>query len=494
MSLQHKPTPPVDDLEDGGVATIATGRAFRLIDFAPVVLGVLFVLAMSLSWLQVWHPFIEHDDWDAILPVEPARRGVAHQRLLWEGRPLNYAWWLVGGHALTTVTAALLYELSYLAFVVRVAWRWAPGWLSLPVVVALFGSPMIAETLFWPATLGVSMVILAIAAWTLPLCSGRRNLTAGWIVVMTGAAFLAYPPACLLIFVLLVVELIDARFRHLVAATVLFGVSYVAAALSVFAMNLYVFGKFGLEVRAWRKPNPLRDFHSLEVNARRYWLQLDRLVTLTTIPFVIGVCALVACIAMPTLRQRGARLALALVIFLGVEGGTTLLTGVNTAYRGSPWVWPVLIVPLIWIARARPRLHPGAVRAVAVLALVVVGVWGIRYWRVAIDYNQHRLALYDKVETKLAKATQQFPSDFVVIYGDAGDWQQPAFTQEAQYLSQRALDAHGTKITNCHPPTCDLPRRPDVVRQLRQGRQVIHTPGYILVVPPSHVRPHGDRL
>ena len=156
------------------------------------------------------------------------------------------------------------------------------------------------------------------------------------------------------------------------------------------------------------------------------------------------------------------------------------------------------MVPLVWLAqqRAYPWLRdrsvpwPRVVRAVAVLALVAVGLWGIRYWRNAVHYNQHRLALYNSVERQLGHAVAEHPSDRVLIYGDDSDWTQDAFTAEAQYLSVRAYYSYGITLTNCRPPTCNLPERPAVAAQIQQGAQVIHTVGFILVVPPSHVHLH----
>ena len=217
----------------------------RLTDLLPVVVGVLVVVALSLAWLQVLHPYLEHDDWDSLLRVTPARREFIHGRLLNEGRWLNYWWWLGLGHLFSMVGASLLYQVAYLAFVARVAWRWAPGWLSLPVVVALFAAPMVAEMSFWPFTLGPSMVIAALAAWTLPLCVARNRTLAPWIVTVVVLSFFTYPPVTLVLFLVLALELIDDRWKRLIGAAVLFGLSYLVATAGVFALNKQAFGKFG---------------------------------------------------------------------------------------------------------------------------------------------------------------------------------------------------------------------------------------------------------
>jgi hypothetical protein len=462
------------------------------------VVGLAVVVVLSLSWLQVLHPYLEHDDWDSLLPVTDARRAFIHGRLLNEGRWLNYWWWLGLGHLFSTVGASLLYQAAYIAFVARLAWRWAPGWLSLPVVAALFAAPMVAETSFWPATLGPSMVIAALAAWTLPLCVRGNRTLALWIAVAVILSFFSYPPVTLVLFLVLAVELIDDTWKRLIGAVVVFGASYLVATAAVFGLNEQAFGKFGIEVRPWRKPNQLRDLHSLWVNIKRYLLQVDHLVHATAIPMIIGLCALAACLSVPTLRRRAIRFILALAVTLGLEAGPTILNGVLTAYRGSWWAWFLPVVPLVWLAReqAYPWLRDGSVsgpriaKAVAVLALVAVGLLGIRHWREAIHYNQHRLALYNTVERQLGHTVKQYPSDRVLIYGDAADWRQDAFTQEAQYLTVRANYSYGITITNCRPPACNIAQRPTVAAQIRRGDQVIRTPGFILVVPPSHVRLH----
>jgi hypothetical protein len=469
-------------------------------DLLPVAMGGLVVVALSLAWLQVLHPYLEHDDWDFLLPVTTARADAMHARLLNEGRWLNYWWWLGPGHLFSTVGASLLYFAAYIAFVARIAWRWAPGWLSLPVVVALFASPMPAEASFWPSTLGLSMVIAALAAWTLPLCVERNRTLSPWIVAVVVLSFFAYPPVTLVLFLVLVVELIDASWKRLTGAVVLFCLSYVAATAGVFALNERAFGKFGIEVRPWRRPNPIHDLHDLWVNIKRYLLQMDHLVHATALPIVLGLCASAVCLAVPDLRRRAVRLMLAVVVVAGIGASPTILDGVLTAYRGSWWVWFPTLVPLVWLARAKgsPRLRdrsvasPPVLRMAAVLALVASGLSGIQVWRSAIHYNQHRFALYSSVERQLGHAIAQHPSDRVYIYGDADNWTQFVFTQEAQYLSMRASYMYGITVANCHPPACNVAERPAVAAQIQRGVQVIHTAGVILVVPPSRVHPQPD--
>jgi hypothetical protein len=454
--------------------------------FVPLLVGLALAVALTEVWRQVGHPFIEHDDWDFQFPIDSLRREFMLDRLLAEGRWLNYLWWLGPGHLLSPVTAVLIYELSFVVLVARVAWRWGQGWLSLPTAVALFGCPMVVALSFWPATVGLSVLITAVAACTLARCTVSRRALLTWIVVATGLAFLSYPPAALVIFVILIVEVVDRDLREIVLVTVAFGITYVASTLVVFTLNLIAFGTFGIEIRPWRHPNPVHGLGDLGENLGRYGDQLGQLAQTITIPLALGGLATAACLLIPRLRARGIRLVLTTVVLLGLQSSTTILSGVTTPFRGTAWIWFLIIVPTLWLAqevRARQWIRAGAV-----VALVAVGLWGLRYGHDAIETNQHRREVYQRIEDRLMSLARTHPDARVLIYGNEADWLNAVFTQEAEYLAQKVYNDHGVLITYCRPPTCAAALRPSVIARADAGQRALLSAELILVVPSAHRR------
>ncbi|RNL64070.1 hypothetical protein EFK50_05845 [Nocardioides marmoriginsengisoli] len=447
----------------------------------PWALGLLAALVLTEAWRQVGHPYIAHDDWGFLLPVDAARRDAMLDHVLAEGRWLNYLWWLGPGHLLTPVTAVLLFGTAYLTFVAGVARRWAPGWLGLPVALALFSSPMIADLWLWPATLGPSMLITAVAALTVSRCARRPQLLRAWVVLATFLAFLSYPPAALVILVIVVVELVDRSLRELTGITVVFGLAYVASALVVFTLNQIAFGTFGIEPMAWRRPNPLHDLGDVGQNLRTYADSVGELVGSTTIPIALGALGVAVCLALPRLRARGLRLVLLVVALLGVQAATTIASGTFTPYRSNAWLWLLVVVPFVWIARETSARQWG--RAAAVVALVVVGSWGIRYWQAAVEYSQDRREHYQRIEDRVVAEARKAPYDAIYLLGSEEDWRRGLFRQETQYLSEKTRADHGITLLGCHPPSCRLGSRPSVVARIAAGRHVMRTGDYIVVVP-----------
>ncbi len=174
--------------------------------YLPAVLGIIVAVLASRLFVQLGHPFLSHDDWDNLLPPDEFRERLMWNRLLLEGRWLNWGLWRLGGWILTPVTATLVYFAAYTAFVLRLAQRLVPGWWGLVVAAALFVSPMVCEAGYWPAVLGPSMVVLAVAAWTLPLLNHKTGWLLAWLGVFTLLAMLSYQPVALLLFLMLMFE------------------------------------------------------------------------------------------------------------------------------------------------------------------------------------------------------------------------------------------------------------------------------------------------
>lgn len=454
--------------KDGGLAP-------RLL---PVALGLVLIVVASRASAQILHPFLEHDDWNAILPADPARIVSMHARLLTDGRWLNYGWWRVIGVHLTPVTASVLFHLAYLAFVGRFAYRLAPGWLGLLAAAGLFVSPMISQTTYWPAVLAPSIVILALAVWTLPLCRHEVRRFAVWLLVFTALAVLAYPPVALVIFLALIVEEIDKSVRQLAVTAVIFTGCYVVSLVGVFTLNWLKFDHFGVVVGAWRDPNPVHGFEDVVENVGRYGEQWRATFEIATVPVLVGAAALIVCLVHPRTRHNGTVFGLALVVVGGLEAASTIVGGYGTPFRASAWVWIAIVVPIVWVARSSVR----GLREAAVVGLVVTSVWGAVYWAAAVQDHQTRLDEYDRMEARLGRVIEHHPNARVLIYGNEADWDNALFRQEVVYFRSRTFDQHGVYPSYCQIPYCKVVDPAAVARQ--RPRRVWYLHRTIIVVPP----------
>ena len=112
------------------------------------------------------------------------------------------------------------------------------------------------------------------------------------------------PVVPVLLLVALVVELIDRTVRELVVPVLTFCVAYALGTAVAFTANLIAFGRFGLEVLPWRKPNPVHGVGDLVENTGRAFDVLWGLVGSMTVPAGLGALGLVAGIGALVTRSR----------------------------------------------------------------------------------------------------------------------------------------------------------------------------------------------
>lgn len=445
--------------------------------YLPAALGILLAIFASRLFIQLGHPFLSHDDWDNLLPPDVDRERLMWNRLLFEGRWLNWGLWHLGGWILTPLTATLVYFGAYAAFVLRFAQRLMPGWWGLIVAAALFVSPMVCEAGYWPAILGPSMVVLALGAWTLPLLRHKTVWLLGWLAVFTLLAMLSYQPVALLLFVMVIVEERHRSLRQLAALAVAFGVAWATSILVTFTLNWFAFGRFGVQPQPWRKPNQLEDLSDLVTNLGVAGGHFALIFTTLTVPIVLGLLAIAGCLAIRALRKDAVILVLATLVMAVLESVSTIVGGFVTPFRSSMWVWVVIVVAISYLMRAGRRL----LTIVAGVAAATVFASGSFYWGNSVVAKQALLEKYDAIESRLGTLLGENPGAQVLIVGSARDWKWPIFAQQATYLQSRTIDEYGVKPRHCRPPRCKVSTRPEVYA----GESVVKVGKRIAVRPPA---------
>jgi hypothetical protein len=429
--------------------------------YLPAAVGILVAIFASRLFVQLGHPFLSHDDWDNLLPPDEYRERLMWNRLLFEGRWLNWGLWHLGGWVLTPITATALYFGAYAAFVLRFAQRLVPGWWGVVVAAALFVSPMVCEAGYWPAILGPSMVVLALAAWTLPLLRHRTGWLLAWLGFFTLLAMLSYQPVALLLFLMLMVEERQRSIRQLAALAIAFVGAWGASIAVTFTLNWFAFGVFGVEPQAWRKPNPLEDVNDLFTNLGVAGGHFALIFTTLPVPILLGLAAIAGCLAVRSLRKHAVVLLLATLVMAGLESVSTIVGGFVTPFRSSMWVWVVIVVAISYLITA----GRGVRAVIAAAAAAAVAVSGSLYWAGSVATKQERLSEYDGIASDLGRVLADKPGARITIVGSERDWKWPIFAQQATYLQSRTIDEYGIKPSLCKPARCRLARDPDVVRR-----------------------------
>lgn len=424
---------------------------------------------------QVVTPFIRRDDWPYLLPTRVPGSFDIYARNLAEGRWLNYLWWLVVGQHESPSVASVVYALAYAFFVVGftrlfdLRGRLATGLLAL----AVFASPLWERLVYWPATLTPSVIVAALAVWTLPRAAVARRGLVAWLVLVTVLCVLTYPPVAPILLVAALVRVRDRPWRTTLGAGVAFVAGYAVGILSIYALNWIAFRHFGIQIAAWRHPNAAHNLHDLAVNARRYLSDVRSLARALGwgalgAGTVVGIGALVD----RTTRAAWLRILTGLVLVVALDGAQTLLTGVATNPRGLLWGWLFAVVPAgLLVSGVRWG------RWVGTITLVALAVSGLLQWRSDVAAHQQTRREYAAIVDAVV-ARQQAERHDVVLYQDhslrgtlRGDT--VAGTVEAMLYEYGGVASHWCSKVQCaHLPPA------------RGGSVLPLGPAIVVVLPP----------
>jgi hypothetical protein len=185
------------------------------------------------------------------------------------------------------------------------------------------------------------------------------------------------------LFIAAVVQLGARPWKDVLLLCVGYVIAYAVGVAIIYALNGIAFGHFGLQIAAWRRPNPLQGLHDLRVNVFRYLRQMGRLWADLTLVTVVGVGAAVVGAFDVRVRPRLLRLLVALGVVVGLAGAQTVVTGITTNIRGELWAWLAVLRPAVLLLRGT-----GWSPRVGAACLAVLAVLGVLAWRVDIGAHQ----------------------------------------------------------------------------------------------------------
>lgn len=455
-------------------------RSRAVTSAAAMVGGILAVALVTGLVVQVAHPFIRHDDWGFSLSSDEPGSTDIWARNQYEGRWLTWVWWRVLGQHLSIVMATTVFVVAYSTWVVGTVrlLRLRRWWQQAAATTALLVSTTWIQLVYWPGTLSPSMVVAAVAVWTLPYARRRRSTWWPWLFLSVGLAVLSYQPVALLLLFAVAVTERRSGFLRLVRVAVGFAVAYAAGVLVVWTLNWWAFGVFGVTLAQWRQPNPLHSVADLVTNLGRYRTQLRSLASDLGPALVVGAVATVVGLWGRRTRRATGLVLVAGLMSVSVEAAVTVVTGAVTGVRASLWAWPLIVLPAALLAAARGPW----VRRTGVVCLLGLTFVGILQWR--SDLGEHRQTRdeYDALITQVAEARQRFPGLPVVL------WMEPAIRKTARgNMTAVTLQNMTQEQQGVYPRWCSKARCAAIAATVTpppRGEVVVADGAIVLRVPP----------
>jgi len=460
----------------------ASGRSHAL-RLGPT-LTVVLVAALVMSALNLIDPIIRYDDYPALFADGPA----FWNKTLHEGRWLNYIW-----HLREVVTPAWLnfavYQSLWAVFVASIAvvvsGPKGTNWFTLVLALMMMVSPSAMLISLWFNTLIPGLAIVALYAFLACRVSNRtlRVMLPGFVIV----SFMAYTTYPLLLLAVCIAKTDDHSWRDLIGLIALFCISFLAALLTVYAINWQVHGIFGVPPADWREPitaTGLDGFYERLGKLSETFKVFFQRNGFDFAPLSAFIPALLVA-ALLMLRKRAPMEAL--YLFAGLSIGIALVVvqvlklGVIAPPRAFIFVW---IFAALAIVRAVQCLSVSESLAGRIGRNAILLIIGVYFIQIFLFYGQFR----DWHRDTHALAQEISASDGpIYVYGDPTEIAsgKSAGLQASLALTFRMKMLTGQELVTCDATPDQCPPLPELghqggaeihVRQNDDGMFLIFTP------------------
>ncbi len=462
---------------------IGTAQKSNSLQMWPTYLVVL-VAVMVMSGLNLVDPMIRHDDYPAFFADGPQ----FWNKTLHEGRWLNYIW-----HLREVVTPAWLnfavYQSLWALFIASLSVV-ASGpkgvtWFTLVMALMMMVSPAAMLISLWFNTLILGLALVALFAFLACRVSSRtlRALLPGFVIV----SFMAYTTYPLLLLAVCIAKTEDRSLRDLAALLFLFCASFVAAVLTVYAINWQVHDVFGVPVANWREATAAAGMEGVQQNLAKLWESFEIIFNrngLGYFPLMVFIPTLLVggfVVLFKRAPMEGLYLLAGLSIGIALVVVQVMKIGVIVPPRAFVFAWVfavMVIVRAVELLSVKEGWH-GRLGRNAVLLIV-----GVYFIQIFLFYGQFRPW---QADTKaLAREIAPLEGE-VYVYGNPMDIASGdrASVQARVALEFRLKMLTGRDVVTCHAKPDLCPPQPELgdtkdkeihVRATDAGTFLIFTP------------------
>jgi hypothetical protein len=432
------------------------GKLKELDQIPSVFIAVVCLILISLN--QFNYPIVNHDDWDFLFEQGAVPGfGTPWERTLWEGRWINYLYYGISQN-LTGFESSVIFFVFYASFIGLSAYILAGQRFSSILAVALFFSPVSADFSRWPTTLSPAMIILAIVAGFFAVSRSVKYdilvmLAAVYLLVMTYASLSS------IVLILYVVKNSE-DIPSLTRVVLLFVLAYLSSVISIYGINYFNHGYFGLDIQAWREPHPLRGFGDIHPNAMKYISTLTEAISSWYVFFILSVIGWLLSFFVGGARDFIKKSLFAVFSWILIELLLEIKTGIRIASRSELWIWFSSFIPLAYFIY---RSNSQAPRVYGVFALLTSVTITVPFWADIFENETSVMKTLDSFALQ-AKLLLPFADEQVIYaYGKPRDF--PGLyrmqADQIRHLQNAMWGAYRLHVEPCAPELCDKIKNTD---------------------------------
>jgi hypothetical protein len=396
---------------------------------------------------QAIYGFIEHDDYEWLLA--PGESGNSPWgKTLSEGRWINWLWSLVSPNltpALASVLLILLFSIvCWLAVEVVTKHR-----ASVLAALTLLFAPMLANLSLWPTTLVPSVMLMTVG---IALFSRNHSFSfdLATLAVCTYLQIFAFPPLAMVLVVVFAAKYGTAAWKLLLVAALTVAASYALAILTIFTLNLFAHGYFGVQIGSWRHPRSPHSLADLHANIGSYMMFWAGLWKYMPIPLLASAAAFLIALLWRETTRVSIVLVLATAFAASVDIAISLSTGVSIPQRSVLWLWFAMCVPAVMLLKQRNTLLVTIGAATLVLNLVT----GLPHWWRTYSSGVAFIRAEEQLAHDIQGALALTDGSSVVWYGNPKA--DPRFRHifDKDNFRWSLLKRFGLRIEECEPEFC----------------------------------------
>ncbi len=320
-------------------------------------------------------PLVRHDDFPALL----GHKHMAYQKALDEGRWLNY-WWQLRPIFWPSQVSFVLYILAWSIFSAsssvimlgRDAPVWFKGFFALFVALSIPAFKIV----LWFNTLLPGVWVITIFALLVVFLPHRTSLAL--LFVGVPLSFMAYTTYPFLLMTLVVMSRkAPQTYKSLMITLAVFFASLAVALLSVYSLNYFYHGVFGIPIAEWRTPTEVKTIEDLIANLGKLKLYLQGTVKQFGggVDRNGGILLLFVAIAWGILFRQQPFVAVSILaaVLAGLAPllAKSVMSGVLVPVRAFGWIW-LLFGLTFTVATLNLSKTPGRVASIARIAILCI--------------------------------------------------------------------------------------------------------------------------